>query len=283
MKEFSGKTAFVTGAAQGIGLGICHALGKLGVNLAMADIQADQLAKAREEFANTNIRALAFPLDVSDAGAFERIAAEAEAEFGKLHILINNAGVLAPVKPVSTLSLDEWNWMIGVNLYGVINGIRAVLPRIRRHGEEGHVVNTASIGGLQVHPGRGTGGYSTTKFAVAALTESLSHELADTNIGVSVLCPAAVDTQIYASPRLRPARFGGPIAQAHDQRYDTRLAGGLHPDEVGERVVQAMRDGDFFILTHEEPRAWVEARNRRIMEGFDAVERYNRARGRPRR
>jgi NAD(P)-dependent dehydrogenase (short-subunit alcohol dehydrogenase family) len=282
MRDFSGKTAFVTGAAQGIGLGICNALAKVGVNLAMADIEPAALAKARESFANTNIRAMAFPLDVSDGAAFDRVAGEVEREFGKVHILINNAGVVAPVKPLSQFTMAEWDWLISVNLYGAIHGIRAFLPLIRKHGEGGHVANTASIGGLQVREGRGTGSYAATKFAVAALTESLSHELAGTNIGVSVLCPAAVRTGIYASGRHRPARFGGPIEPVQDGRFDTNLADGLHPDEVGERLVQAIRDNEFFVFTHEEPRAWIEERHRRMMAGFDSVARYNRAKAKPR-
>ena len=283
MKDFAGKTAFVTGAAQGIGLGICRALARDGANLAIADIAPDALEAARAGLARDGADAIALPLDVSDSAAFERAASAAEQHFGKLHILVNNAGVAAPPKPVSAIALEEWNWLVGVNLYGVIHGVRAVLPLLRKHGEGGHVVNTASIAGLQVRPGRGTGGYAATKYAVVALSESLEQELAGSGIGVSVLCPAAVNTSIYLAGRRRPPRFGGPFEPPAPGPNHIALAEGLAPDEVGARVVQAIRDDEFFIFTHEEPRAWIEARHRRLLDAFDRVERYNRARGRPAR
>jgi NAD(P)-dependent dehydrogenase (short-subunit alcohol dehydrogenase family) len=283
MKDFAGKTAFVTGAAQGIGLGICRALAKAGARLAMADIAGDALEAARAGLERDGAQTIALPLDVSDAAAFERAASSAQARFGKLHILVNNAGVAAPPKPVSAISLEEWNWLVGVNLYGVIHGIRAVLPLLRKHGESGHIVNTASIAGLQVRPGRGTGGYAATKYAVVAFSESLEQELAGSPIGVSVLCPAAVNTGIYLASRRRPQRFGGPFEPPDPHPNQASLAEGLAPDEVGERVLEAIRGDEFFIFTHEEPRAWIEARHRRLADAFDRIERYNRERGRPAR
>jgi NAD(P)-dependent dehydrogenase (short-subunit alcohol dehydrogenase family) len=279
MKDFAGKTAFVTGAAQGIGFGICRALAKEGVSIAMADIAADALEAARAALAGTGANVMTLALDVSDWGAVERAAGAVEARFGELHILVNNAGVSAPPKPLSAITLEDWNWLVGVNLYGVIHGIRAFLPLIRRHGEAGHIVNTASIAGLQVRPGRGTGGYAATKYAVVALSESLEQELAGSPIGVSVLCPAAVNTKIYEAPRRRPARFGGPFAPPDPHPSQIALAEGLAPEAVGERVVQAIRNGEFFIFTHGEPRAWIEARHRRLIDGFDSIARYNRLRG----
>jgi len=277
MKEFAGKVAFVTGAAHGIGLGICRALAKAGVALAMADIAAEPLAQAQTQLAAAGATAMAIPLDVSDFAAIERAAAAVELRFGKVHILCNNAGVAPPPKPVSTIGLEEWTWLLGVNLYGVIHGIRAFLPLIRRHGEGGHVVNTASIAGLQVRPGRGTGGYAATKFAVVALSESLDQELAGSGIGVSVLCPAAVNTTIYQSARRRPARYGGPFDPPPPNANQIALADGLPPDAIGERVLQAIRDGEFFVFTHAEPRDWLEARHRRVMAAFDIAERFERA------
>lgn len=279
MKDFAGKIALVTGAAHGIGLGICRALARQGASVAMADIAADALEQARAGLAACGAEVAAIPLNVSDVAAVERAAAEIEARFGKLHILVNNAGVAAPPKPVSTITLDEWAWLIGVNLYGVIHGIRAFLPMIRRHGEGGHIVNTASIAGFQVRPGRGTGGYAATKFAVVALSELLSQELAGSGIGVSVLCPAAVNTTIYQSARRRPQRFGGPFEPPAKGPNQISLEAGLPPDAVGERVAQAIRDEELFIFTHEEPRAWLEERHRRVLAAFDSAQRYNRAHG----
>src|ERR1700759_281521 len=150
--EFSGKTAFVTGAANGIGFGLCKALARNGVNLVLADIEKARLETAREELAKFNVRTRAIEVDVSDAAAYERAADEAEAEFGNIHFLFNNAGISLGPTPLWQLKPELWEWIFGVNVFGVINGIRAFVPRMQKHGEAGHIVNTASIGGLQVNP-----------------------------------------------------------------------------------------------------------------------------------
>ena len=150
--EFSGKTAFVTGAANGIGLGICRALARSGVNLVLADIERAALEKARAELATFNVRTRAIEVDVSDAAAFERAADEAEREFGNIHFLFNNAGITMKPAPLWEITPEQWDWILGVNLHGVINGIRTLVPRMKAHGEAGHIINTASIGGLQVNP-----------------------------------------------------------------------------------------------------------------------------------
>ncbi len=280
MKDLAGRVAFVTGAGPGIGLGIARALARAGVDVALADIDEEALAKAATEIQALGVRALPVPLDVSDAAAMARAAEEVQAKFGRLHILVNNAGVAAAPQPISQIKPDEWDWLFAVNVHGVLHGLRFFLPLIRRHGEGGHVVNTASIAGLQVRPGRGTGGYATTKYAVVAISESLEHELAGSNIGVSVLCPAAVDTSIYESSRRRPARFGGPFAPlAGGPDKAQMLPDGLAPDLVGERVVHAIRTNEFFVFTHEAPRAWIEERQRRLVEGFERAARYNQEHG----
>jgi NAD(P)-dependent dehydrogenase (short-subunit alcohol dehydrogenase family) len=275
MQDFAGKTAFVTGAAQGIGLGISRALLRRGANVAMADIDGAAVEAAREKLDGPSI---AMTLDVSDAAAVARAAGAVEARFGKVHLLCNNAGVVAPPQPVSAVPLEQWDWLVGVNLYGAIHGIAAFLPLIRKHGEGGHIVNTASIAGLQVRAGRGTGPYAATKFAVVALSESLAQELEGSGIGVSVLCPAAVDTKIYEAPRRRPARFGGPFAPPAPDEARRALADGMSPDEVGERVLHAIIFGELYILTHEETRDWLAERHGRIMAAFDQIARFDRGR-----
>jgi len=280
VNDLAGRAAFVTGAGQGIGLGIARALAKADVNVALADIDEGALTRAVAEIEALGVRALAVPLDVSDGEAVARAAGTVEAAFGKLHILVNNAGVTAPPKPITQLTPQDWDWLIGVNVYGVVHGIRSFLPLIRRHGEGGHVVNTSSIGGLQVRPGRGTGGYAATKFAVVAISESLQQELEGSGIGVSLLCPAAVDTAIYESTTRRPARFGGPFVPPGGVPSRAELLpGALPPDTVGERVLHAIRTNEFFIFTHEGPRAWLEERHRRLMDGFDRAAAYNRQNG----
>src|ERR1700759_4053787 len=209
--EFSGKTAFVTGAANGIGLGICRALARNGVNLVLADIEQSALEEARSELSTFKVATAAIGVDVSDPAAFERAADEAEREFGNIHFLFNNAGINMGPKPLWEVTPEQWEWIFGVNIFGVINGLRALVPRMKAHGEAGHIVNTASIGGLQVNPQVRNGSYSMTKYAVVAASEAMAFDLEGSNLGVSVLCPAVVATTLHASSQRRPERFGGPF------------------------------------------------------------------------
>jgi NAD(P)-dependent dehydrogenase (short-subunit alcohol dehydrogenase family) len=273
--EFSGKTAFVTGAANGIGLGICRALARAGVNLVLADIERAALERARAELATFNVRTRAIEVDVSDADSFARAADQAEAEFGNIHFLFNNAGITLRAMPLWEMTPQQWEWIFGVNVFGVINGIRTLVPRMKAHGEAGHVVNTASIGGLQVNPSMRNGSYAMSKYAVVAASEALALNLEGSNLGVSVLCPALVATTLYASAARRPERLGGPLERQGENSAENRLSSGLAPDEVGKRVVDAIARGEFFIFTHEEPRQWIEARHRRLIAGFDALEAYH--------
>jgi NAD(P)-dependent dehydrogenase (short-subunit alcohol dehydrogenase family) len=275
MMDFSGKTAFVTGAANGIGLGICRALARHGVNLVLADIEQAQLEAARRELATFNVRTHAIVVDVSDAGMFERAADEAEAAFGNIHFLFNNAGVSLGTMPLWEVTPAQWEWIFGVNVQGVINGIRIMVPRMRRHGEAGHVINTASIGGLQVNPKLRNGSYAMTKYAIVALSEALALDLEGSAIGASVLCPALVNTTLHASSRRRPERLGGPYERPGADAAKAWQSAGLSPDDVGMRVLDAVAAAEFFIFTHEEPRAWIEARHSRLLAGFDSVARYN--------
>jgi NAD(P)-dependent dehydrogenase (short-subunit alcohol dehydrogenase family) len=275
MMEFSGKTAFVTGAANGIGLGICRALARHGVNIVLADIEQAQLEIARRELATFNVRTRAIEVDVSDAAAFERAADQAEAEFGNIHFLFNNAGVTLGTMPLWDVTPAQWEWIFGVNVQGVINGIRIMVPRLRRHGEAGHVVNTASIGGLQVNPKLRNGSYAMTKYAIMALSEALALDLEDSSIGASVLCPALVNTTLHASSQRRPARLGGPYERPGADIARAWQSAGLAPDDVGRRVLDAVAHSEFFIFTHEEPRKWIEERHARILAGFDSIARYN--------
>ena len=274
MKDFSGKTAFVTGAANGIGLGICRALARNGVNLVLADIEKSQLEAARTELAKFNVRTRAIQVDVSDAAAFERAADEAEAEFGNIHFLFNNAGITMGPKPLWEVTPQQWEWIFGVNVFGVLNGIRTLVPRMKKHGEAGHVVNTASIGGLQVNPQIRNGSYAMTKYAIVAASEALALDLEGSKLGVSVLCPAVVATTLYASSQRRPERLGGPFGKPNPEAARLFTTAGLQPDDVGRRVLDAVAAGEFFIFTHEEPRQWIEARHRRLMDGFDSIARY---------
>jgi NAD(P)-dependent dehydrogenase (short-subunit alcohol dehydrogenase family) len=273
--DFSGKTAFVTGAANGIGLGICRALARNGVNIVLADIEKAQLEIARRELAAFNVRTRAIEVDVSDATAFAHAADEAEAEFGNIHLLFNNAGVSLGAMPLWEVTPAQWEWIFGVNVQGIINGISTLVPRMRKHGESGHVINTASIGGLQVNPNLRNGSYAMTKYAIVALSEALALDLEGCAIGASVLCPALVATTLHASSRRRPARLGGPYERQGADAAEAWQSAGLSPDDVGMRVLDAVARSEFFIFTHEEPRAWIEQRHARILAGFDSIAGYN--------
>ncbi|HUB12148.1 MAG TPA: SDR family NAD(P)-dependent oxidoreductase [Acetobacteraceae bacterium] len=280
MQDISGRVAFVTGAANGIGLGICRALARAGAQVAMADIQADTLERARAQVAATGVRTIAVPLDVSDADAVTRAADAVEAAFGHVHIVCNNAGISLGNVGLLDMTRAQWDWIFGVNVFGVVNGVQAFVPRIRRHGEGGHVVNTASMAGLQVNPAiPGIGAYAMTKHAVVALSEALAMELQGTGVGVSVLCPAQVDTTLYDSGRRRPERFGGSYQRADAAQARARSSSGLAADAVGEMVVHAIRNDSYFIFTHPEARSRVEERHARMSAGFDLADRYAEAAG----
>ena len=168
----------------------------------------------------------------------------------------------------------EWEWSIGVNLYGVIHGLEMFLPLIRRHGGEGHIVNTASIAGFQIGGHRRSGSYGAMKFAVVALSESIAYDLSDSPVGVSVLGPAAVKTRIYTSGENRPARFGGPYSEPGNHAFQSELDQGLEPDVVGERVVRAIRHNEFYVFTHMHTKDWLLARHQKIIAAFDECEKW---------
>lgn len=278
MQQLQGRTAVITGAASGIGLGLAEAFTREGMNLVLCDIRAEPLDAAVEHVRRLGARAIGVVTDVSDRTSVERAADEAEATFGPIHVVANNAGVALHGVPIESLSPGEWDWIVGVNLFGVIHGIGVFVPRLRRHGEEGHVINTASIAGFQVRPGWNTGAYSMTKYGVIALSEALEQDLAGSGIGVSVLCPAAVNTNLHASAASRPDRLGGPYERPANHFLQDLVKDGLSRLEVGEQVVHAIKTGEFFIFTHPEARAWIEQRHRRVMAGFDAAERWKETR-----
>jgi NAD(P)-dependent dehydrogenase (short-subunit alcohol dehydrogenase family) len=216
------------------------------------------------------VRAIAVPIDVSDADSVAAAARAAEQAFGDLHIAVNNAGVAMHGTPLTEVQPEEWRWVIGVNVIGVINGIRSFVPAIRRHGEGGHIVNTASISGFFIREGSNQGAYSMSKFAVVALSEALELELKGSGVGVSVLCPGPVSTNIFRSAATRPDKFGGAYSRpAQEKLGDRMLTTSLAPETVGERVVAGIRAGEFYIITHATERELIQARHRRIESALD--------------
>ncbi|TYL87024.1 SDR family NAD(P)-dependent oxidoreductase [Bradyrhizobium cytisi] len=260
IESFDGRTAFVTGAASGIGLALARALAAEGAKVMLADIERGALDAALRDLQDSGADARAVACDVSDRASVVRAAEETFAAFGKVHVVCNNAGV-GIGGPVEAITL------IGVNFMGAVHGIQAFLPHIKAHGEGGHVVNTASLAGLAGPAGIAP--YNATKAAVISLTETLAAELAGTDIGVSVLCTAFVRTRIATSARNRPARFGGADDAPANPQMAALVEVGLDPDFVADRVLAAIRSNDLYILTHPEMHDVVAGRFDQILAAFD--------------
>ena len=283
MQELSGKAAFVTGGASGIGFALGRAFAASGMKVMLADIEQGVLDNAVRRLGESGAEVRGVLCDVSERAAVERAAAQTFAAFGAVHVVCNNAGV-GGGGPIEQIPPADWDWTIGVNLMGVIHGIGVFLPHIKAHGEGGHIVNTASMAGMVSPPLSAP--YNATKFAVVTLSETLAAELAGSAIGVSVLCPGWVDTRIMESARNRPARFGPPheptaAARARAAEVAERLRTGMDPQEVAARVLAAIRDNDLYIFTHPEMRGAVEDRFRRILAAWDKAASFEK-KGAPR-
>jgi len=272
MQDLSGKTAIVTGAGSGIGFGIATALAEAGANVVLADIRKDGVEQAAHALSGTNKRVMPVRIDVTQEQSVLDALAEAERNFGKLHIACNNAGVPMHGVGMTEVPPEDWEFVLGVNVWGIIHGIRHFVPAILKHGEEGHVVNTASVAGFQNRRGTDQGPYSMTKYAALSLSEALEHELEGTNIGVSVLCPGPINTDIARGARNRPDHMGGPKVRETDERVlAERLATvGLDPKRVGERVVDAIRTKTFYAFVGAVPADIIRARHRRIEEALNS-------------
>jgi len=275
MKDFKGKTAFVTGGASGIGLEMARAFGHAGMNVVLADINLNAASNAVERLSSEQIKAVPVVCDVSEREAVRRAALEAIAAFGKVHVVCNNAGV-AVGGALGTIRERDWDWILDVNLKGVVYGVETFYPLIKSHGEGGHFVNTASMAGMISPPGLEP--YSATKFAVVAMSEGWAVQLAPLNIGVSVLCPGFVRTRIHESGRARQDKYGGegevdPGVGSTREESANNVLSGIDPDIVGARVLEAVQANDLYIFTHPTMRAYVEARFQSILSGFDAADR----------
>ena len=276
MREFAGKTAFVTGGAAGIGLALGRAFAQSGMKVMLADIEADALQAAVKSLQEISPDIRGTICDVADAASVERAAQAAFDAFGRVHVVCNNAGVAAG-GGIDHISLDNWRWVIDVNLMGVLHGIKSFLPHIRAHGEGGHIVNTASMAGME--NGLGFSPYGASKFAVVSMSEGLAMQLKPHGIGVSVLCPSFVRTRIGESGRNRPGALR-PVAAAR-----SRQSGGGHggrdrkADRGGARsrlpspraCSTAIREDELYIFTHPGMRAEVEARFAAILAAMDGV------------
>ncbi len=273
MKEFQGKVAVVTGAASGIGRALAERCAKEEMKVVLADIEEQALMQASRDLAAQGAQVLAVPTDVSQAGEVETLARKAFETYSAVHLLFNNAGVGAG-KSAWESSLADWEWVLGVNLWGVIHGIHFFVPRMLEQRSEGHIVNTASMAGLTYGPGQSI--YKVSKHGVVSLSETLYYELAlrGASLKVSVLCPGLVSTNILDAQRNRPARLQdasvneplSPQAEAVVQRFQQAVREAMPPGQVADIVFEAIREERFYILTHPTWKAAIQIRMEDILQ-----------------
>jgi NAD(P)-dependent dehydrogenase (short-subunit alcohol dehydrogenase family) len=275
LRDFDGKTAFVTGGASGIGLALGRAFAEAGMKVMLADVEAGALDQALHNLSNHGNRVQGIRCDVGDAESVERAARATFDAFGNVHVVCNNAGVAAG-GGIDNISIDNWRWVVDVNLMGVVYGVRSFLPHMLRHRESGHIVNTASMAGMI--NGMGFSPYAATKFAVVSMSEGLAAQLQPHGIGVSVLCPEFVRTRIGESGRNRPERYGespqldpaSPAAQVVAE-IARRLEAGIDPGQVAAKVLEAIRNEQFYVFTHPNMRQGVDGRFAAIQAAMDRV------------
>jgi NAD(P)-dependent dehydrogenase (short-subunit alcohol dehydrogenase family) len=272
LPDLRGKVAIVTGGASGIGRGIATELVAEGMRVIVADIEEDVLRQTAGELGATPVA-----VDVSDLDSVRALAKEATSRFGTVHVVCNNAGI-GPLAPIAELTMDDWRWIIGVNLYGVIHGVQTFLPILSANPDGGHIVNTASMAGLVATPRLGA--YSVTKYGVVALTEVLAAELeaAGSAVGASVLCPGTVRTNIGTSSRNRPEHLpdAGLIDVDISLEENPRFRW-ITPEDAGAVVVRAIKGGDLYALTHPDWYPMVQQRHESIAAAFSQSAQQNSA------
>ena len=288
MRDVTGKVAFITGGASGMGLAMARSFAAAGMKVAIADVEQSALDRVKAEFDVSNAEVITLHVDVTDRSAMEAAAEASEAAFEKVHVLVNNAGV-AVGGSLDQMSYEDWDWVMGVNLDGLVNGLQAFVQRIKAHGEGGHVVNTASLAGHFAIPGLGV--YTATKYAVVGISETLRADLKQYNIGVSVLCPGVVNTNIFDSGRNRPSHLQGETdtaqmvlsddlaAPEREQRMAEMMARALDPAVVGDMVLHSIQEDEFYIFTHPEVEPMVSGRAAEITDAFARWRKYREDHG----
>ena len=274
MSEFEGKTAVISGGAEGIGFSVARAMGKQGMNVVLGDIDAKQLDIAQATLQSEGIEVLTVQMDVTDLAQWQQLADQAIERFGKIHMLVNNAGVGSRPGTIEQTVEKDWRWVLDVNLMGVLYGTQTMVPLIKQHGEGGWLINVASMAGMGGIPMAGS--YTATKVAVVGMSESWHHELKPHGIQVSVLCPAFVKTRINLSERNKPSELRSgtrdsrpkPAAQAIADHMQKVIDNGLDADVVGERVVEAISQKELYIFTHPNYRKVMQKRFKAIDDAF---------------
>ncbi len=276
MSEYENKTVVISGGAEGIGFSIAQAMGEQGMNVVLGDIDETQLSSAESQLRESGVDVLAVKMDVTDPAQWQSMADKAIARFGKVHMLVNNAGVASAPGPIEATNHADWNWVLDVNLKGVIYGAETIVPLIKAHGEGGWMINVASMAGMQGVPYAGA--YTATKVAVVGMSESWHFELAKHNIHVSALCPAFVKTRIHLSHRNRQEEHrdinrvpSNSETPKHNAAQDL-VENGIPAELVGKRVVEALNAKELYIFTHPAERAAVTRRSKAIDEAFERAE-----------
>lgn len=269
MDNLRGKVAVITGGGSGIGRAMALTFAGEGMDIAIAEVDMAAADTVAAELRAKGVRVLTAKVDVTDRDQVKAFADRVFSEMGAVHVLCNNAGV-AVFKPAWEMTEADWDWVVGVDLNGVLYGVQAFLPRMVKQGQGGHIVNTASIAGMVQLAGIAS--YQAAKYGVVGLSECLASDLAGQNIGVSVLCPGLVKTGIGRSSRNRPAQFGGASAQPDAVNAAIEQVG-WDPMEIARIVLAAVKENKLYIVTHrDEYKPQVEARCARLMEAFDWAE-----------
>lgn len=266
MRELAGKVAVITGGASGIGFAMAERFAAEAMALVLADIEAESLRQAVERVRERGVEAIGVVCDVSDLDSVRSLADRAVSRFGAVHVLCNNAGVGGGGR-ITTLTMDDWRWVLGVDLWGVIHGVQVFLPILEGHGEPAHIVNTASLAGLI---GGTSAPYNVAKAAVVSLSETMYRDLAITgsNVGVSVLCPAFVRTRIAESERNRPAALRDTVSVpgTPEHRFVSRqVERGGDPADIAAAVLDAVRNDRFWVLPHPEADRFIAERTETML------------------
>ncbi|MEM7017223.1 MAG: SDR family NAD(P)-dependent oxidoreductase [Pseudomonadota bacterium] len=263
METLAGKTAFITGAASGIGYAMAETFAKAGMRIILADMEASALDTAYNRLNKAGFDVAAIQVDVTDRHAMAKARDDALTQYDAIHLLCNNAGVNA-AGPLDKVSYNDWDWVLGVNLGGVVNGLMTFLPELKRHGTDAHIVNTASVGGLIGMANIGV--YNASKFAVVGLSEALRIDMLPYDVGVSVLCPGVVRTSLGTSERNRPGHLRD--AELSKSTNSNALETGTDPLVIAADVLAAVKEKRFFITTHPEFQEFIAARNATLDASF---------------
>ena len=273
MNDYKNKTAIISGGAEGIGFSIAQAVGQQGMKVVLGDIDEVQLKTAEAKLVAQGIEVLIVKMDVTNISDWQSIGEQALARFGRVHMLVNNAGVASAPGPIEATNHKDWDWVIDVNLKGVINGAQAIVPLIKEHGEGGWMINVASMAGMLGIPYAGA--YTATKVAVVAMSESWHFELAKHNIHVSALCPAFVKTRIHLSHRNRQEEHLDKERKRDSNETSSKsnaaqelVENGIPAELVGKRVIEALNQKELYIFTHPGQRDVVQQRSKAIDDAF---------------